>query len=125
MVVIAHGSRRAAANEFHHQFCAQLGEQLGLPVRAAFLELAEPTIDTALADAADPGGTVLVVPHFLAPGNHTSVDIPTQVAAAAEASPDTTFTMTDFTGTLPGVAAAVGAAVTSAVAESGAASSGH
>jgi sirohydrochlorin ferrochelatase len=89
VVFIAHGSRAAAANEAHHAAAAELGDRLGLPVHAAFLELAEPSIPEAIVAAADAGAArVLVLPYFLYPGRHVATDIPEMVAEARAARPD-------------------------------------
>lgn len=90
VVLVAHGSRAAAANEAHVAAAAALAERTGRPVHPAFLELAEPTIPDAIVAAAA-GGTprVEVLPHLLYPGRHVREDIPALVAQAADGLPGT------------------------------------
>lgn len=116
VVVAAHGSRAAAANDAHHRVVAGLGERSGRTVLAAFLELVEPSIPDAI-DAAVAGGasTVLVVPYFLHPGRHSTEDIPAIVADARERHPAADLRLLDLFGADPALvdllAAQVGAAL--------------
>ncbi len=58
-------------------------------VRAAFLELAEPDLGTAILQAAEAGlGRVVVVPYFLTMGIHLRRDLPALLAAAKQKHPD-------------------------------------
>ncbi|MEZ5321960.1 MAG: CbiX/SirB N-terminal domain-containing protein [Microthrixaceae bacterium] len=83
VVVVAHGSRETSANEEHRRLCRALGEEIGRPVTAAFLELADPGIGTAIAGCAAEGASRIdVLPYFLNPGRHVRVDIPRQVDEA-------------------------------------------
>ena len=84
LVLVAHGSRAAAANAAHRAVAAELAERLGATVHAAYLELAEPSIGAAIDAAAADGATrIVVLPHFLYPGRHVAEDIPAIVAEAA------------------------------------------
>lgn len=83
VVLIAHGSRAAAANEAHAAVAAVLADRTGRPVHAAFLELAEPSIPDAVVAAAEGGvERIEVLPHFLYPGRHLREDIPALIAEA-------------------------------------------
>ena len=54
----------------------------------AHMELAEPSIASAVQQLAQQGETeVIIVPYFLSPGRHILQDIPALAAAAAEAHP--------------------------------------
>ena len=69
IVLIAHGSRTVAANKAHRKMAVDLEAMLGMPVWAAFLELADPLIPAAIHQATAAGATkVLVLPYFLYPG---------------------------------------------------------
>ncbi len=83
VVVVAHGSRAAAANDAHLAVVERLDAATTHAVSAAFLELAEPSIPDGI-DAAVAAGArqVLVLPHFLYPGRHVAEDLPAFVAAA-------------------------------------------
>jgi sirohydrochlorin cobaltochelatase len=104
VVFIAHGSRAAAANEAHQAAAAELAERLGLPVHAAFLELAEPSIPSAIVAAVDAGTEhVLVLPYFLYPGRHVATDIPELVAEARAVRPEASIEVLDAFGADPTV----------------------
>lgn len=81
VVLIAHGSRAVAANEAHRKMAVDLEAGLGMPVWAAFLELADPLIPSAIHQAITAGASkVIVLPYFLYPGRHLTQDIPELVA---------------------------------------------
>jgi sirohydrochlorin cobaltochelatase len=88
MVLVAHGSRAAAANAAHQAVAERLASELDASVRAAYLELAEPSIGDAIDAAAADGATrIIVLPHFLYPGRHVAEDIPAIVTEAAARHP--------------------------------------
>jgi sirohydrochlorin ferrochelatase len=77
ILLIAHGSRHAPANEDLHQLATRLAERGDYPiVETAFLELAEPDI-TAGADRCVARGAsrVLMIPYFLSAGVHLLRDL--------------------------------------------------
>ena len=83
LVIIAHGSRRAAANAEIKQLAERVAAQAGdryARVTHGFLEMAEPSIPIAIQSCIAAGAqTVLVVPYFLSAGRHVTNDIPQQV----------------------------------------------
>jgi len=105
ILVIAHGSRRAAANEEVIEWVERLRERLtDWPVALGFLELAEPTMQAGLDQLLS--GTceeVLIMPYFLASGRHVTEDIPEFVAAQLVRYPDLTITVLPHIGTHDGV----------------------
>lgn len=121
VVVAAHGSRAEAANRAHLDVVDALAEALSgtvrLPVRPAFLELAEPTIGDAIDVAAATGAAaVLVVPYFLHPGRHLSDDLPAIVDAATARHPGTEIRLLGSFGAEPGLLGVLVAQVTAALA---------
>ena len=89
IVVAAHGSRAEAANLAHREVVEALAASVDHPVTPAFLELAEPSIPTAIDAAAATGvDAVLVLPYFLHPGRHLSDDLPAIVAEAHDRFPE-------------------------------------
>lgn len=86
IVIVDHGSRRQASNEMLEQF-AQMFAELKPDykiVEPAHMELAEPSIETAIARCVERGAKrVAVVPYFLSPGKHWKQDIPELTRAAA------------------------------------------
>lgn len=93
LVVMGHGSRRQEANTEFARYVQQIadadaahqnGQQYGF-VRAAFLELAAPTLMQACEAAVADSCTHLdVYPLFLNQGRHVERDIPQQVAEVME-----------------------------------------
>lgn len=89
IVVVDHGSRRAASNELLLDVVQLFRQTTGHEiVEAAHMELAEPSIADAFAKCVDQGATLVVVhPYFLSPGRHWSEDIPRLAAEAANNHP--------------------------------------
>jgi len=107
LVLIDHGSRHEAANAVLADIARlvrQRGES-GLLVRHAHMELAEPTladaIDACVADGAD---TIVVVPYFLGPGRHVTVDIPAMVRQSAQRHPSVPMRISEPLGVHPSLA---------------------
>jgi sirohydrochlorin ferrochelatase len=104
VVLVAHGSRVPDANDAHRRLAHELGARTGRQVVAAFLELAEPDIPTALDEAArGQVAEVVVLPHFLLPGAHTMVDIPAAVGRACDRHPDVEFVVLPHVGADPAI----------------------
>lgn len=101
ILLIDHGSRRAAANEMLDDMAAVVQRVAGGAVRvhSAHMELAEPTIAQGFARCVEDGATeVIVFPYMLSPGRHATSDIPSLVAAAARAFPQVTYRVTEAFG---------------------------
>jgi sirohydrochlorin ferrochelatase len=77
VLLIAHGSRHAPANDDLFRMVAQISERGDYAiVEPAFLELAEPTIDQGGARCVERGAKrVLLVPYFLSAGVHLLRDL--------------------------------------------------
>jgi sirohydrochlorin ferrochelatase len=91
LLIIAHGSRRAASNDEVRQLADLVRSQAGnayADVETAFLELAEPSIPEGLAALAARGATEIVAfPYFLAAGTHVAQDIPDAIGEFSVAHP--------------------------------------
>ncbi|KAL4422405.1 hypothetical protein ABPG75_008602 [Micractinium tetrahymenae] len=89
VVIVDHGSRKAESNDTLFEFAALYRRVTGRPlVEVAHMELAEPTIEQAVARCVAAGASrVIVAPYFLSRGRHVQHDIPDLVAAAAAAHP--------------------------------------
>ena len=101
ILLIDHGSMRAEANNMLECMAnlvqSMVGE--GVVVRAAHMELAEPSIPEGLARCVAAGATeVVVFPYMLSPGKHSTRDIPRMVAEAAAAHPQLACTVTSAFG---------------------------
>ncbi len=89
ILLVDHGSRSAAANETLREIAERVARKAeGAVVGFAHMELAAPTIPEGLAELVRRGaGEVVVVPYFLAPGRHSTEDIPRLVGEAMRAHP--------------------------------------
>lgn len=79
LLLIAHGSRRAASNDEVRALVAKLGTMTRHfdTVSCAFLELAEPSIPDGIEACVQQGAQELVIlPYFLSAGRHVAEDIP-------------------------------------------------
>jgi sirohydrochlorin ferrochelatase len=108
LLIIAHGSRRAASNDEVRALAAAVRAQPSQAydhVEAAFLELAEPGIPEGLAALAAQGATEIVAfPYFLAAGTHVAQDIPEAIAEFSASHPGVKVRLTQHLGastTLP------------------------
>ena len=93
VLLIAHGSRHAPANDDLHQLVARLAAKGDhVIVEPAFLELAEPDIpsggDRCVARGAD---RVLMVPYFLSEGVHLTRDLTAARQALEDRHPGVDF----------------------------------
>ncbi|PCR90641.1 CbiX/SirB N-terminal domain-containing protein [Natrinema ejinorense] len=82
VLLIGHGSRREKSNEQVRELAADLESRLGIPVDAAFLELAEPAIDEAFAQLAPVTSQVTVVHCSLFAASHVKNDVPLAIEQA-------------------------------------------
>jgi sirohydrochlorin ferrochelatase len=89
VLLVDHGSRRAAANQQLEALAEVLRARLpDRVVRIAHLELAPPSIAEGIAACVAAGAAqIAVYPHFLAPGAHLERDLPRLVAHAAARHP--------------------------------------
>jgi sirohydrochlorin ferrochelatase len=77
LVVFAHGSTVAAANQAIHDMAARVAARSGYVSEAAFLEIAEPDLPRAVKSLVERGASrIVVLPYFLAPGRHAERDLP-------------------------------------------------
>jgi sirohydrochlorin ferrochelatase len=90
VLLIAHGSRHAPANDDLHQLAARVAARGDHAiVEAAFLELAEPDIPTGGDRCVARGASrVLMVPYFLSQGVHLSRDLTAARDALRDRHPD-------------------------------------
>lgn len=86
VVIVDHGSRRAASNEMLLEVVAMFREHTDYAiVEPAHMELAEPSIADAFAACVERGARLVMVhPYFLSPGRHWAQDIPELTTEAAE-----------------------------------------
>ncbi|MGK2953395.1 MAG: sirohydrochlorin chelatase [Thiobacillus sp.] len=108
LLIIAHGSRRAASNDEVRTLAEAVRAHPGQAydhIETAFLELAEPSIPDGLIALAAKGATEIVAfPYFLAAGTHVAQDIPEAIAEFTATHPAIKVRMTPHLGastTLP------------------------
>ena len=102
VVLVDHGSKKKEANAmldaFAHIYQRKTGRQL---VEVAHMEIAEPSIATAIDKCIERGADdIVVAPYFLSPGRHIQKDIPALVKAAALNNPDVSIKIADPIGSL-------------------------
>jgi sirohydrochlorin ferrochelatase len=100
LVIVDHGSKKAAANDMLLDVAAMFKRVAGTPiVEPAHMELAPPTIEQAFDKCVAQGATLVIVhPYFLSPGRHSTTDIPTLTAQAAARHPGIKFHVTQPLG---------------------------
>ena len=114
LLLIAHGSRRAAANKEVQALAAELEQLLSeesshtgtssqsqWQVQACFLELAEPSIPQALEHAVQKNTEeIWLLPYFLTEGRHVREDIPRIIQEFREkrTEPDVPIHLMDYIG---------------------------
>ena len=103
IILVDHGSKVAEANAMLDEVVRMFRESTGAPiVEPAHMELAEPTIAQAFARCVEQGAHQVVVhPYFLAPGRHSTEDIPSMVKKVARAHPELSATVTQPLGLDP------------------------
>jgi len=91
LLLIAHGSRRQSANDEVRALAERIAAHEDNDfdgVVTAFLELAEPDIHQGVTRCVEQGASrIVVVPYFLAGGNHVSRDIPLEIECARAGLP--------------------------------------
>lgn len=103
ILLIAHGSRQASANDDLHQLVVRLEEQGEYPIiEAAFLELAEPDIETGARNCLVRGATrILMIPYFLSAGVHLLRDLATARDSLSKEFPEHQFRLASALGPDP------------------------
>jgi sirohydrochlorin ferrochelatase len=97
LLLVDHGSRRKEANEALFDMIELLRRRAppGIIIHGAHMEMAEPTLDDGFRACVEAGARhIVVVPYFLAPGRHSTTDIPNMAAEAASKHAHVTYTVT-------------------------------
>ncbi len=103
LILLGHGSRKAEANEPLFELARMTAEALGgCRYGVAFLQLAEPTLADAVAEAAEAGArSIVVMPFFLFPGAHVTEDIPEELEGLRAKYPHCAIRLAPHLGTHP------------------------
>ncbi|AEY02594.1 cobalamin (vitamin B12) biosynthesis protein CbiX [Oceanimonas sp. GK1] len=105
-ILVAHGSRRAAANEeiagFAQRMTAAMNGGFDL-VGYGFWELAEPSLAQVIdAQVAAGARDITLFPYFLAEGKHVVNDLPSVLAEKKAQYPGVKLTQLPHLGAIPG-----------------------
>lgn len=95
VVLLAHGSRREAANDEMRQLggLVQAADGYGL-YQVAFMQFGTPSLLEAIGDLTSEGAErIIVMPMFLVTGNHVTQDIPGELAVLKEQYPGVQFVL--------------------------------
>ncbi len=102
LIIVDHGSKLEKANEMLVQIAELIKKKNSSEfeiISYCHMELAEPTIEQAFDDCVSKGAQHIVVhPYFLAPGNHSTQDIPNLVKDAAVRHPGVSYHVTEPLG---------------------------
>ncbi|NOZ11043.1 MAG: cobalamin biosynthesis protein CbiX [Gammaproteobacteria bacterium] len=102
LLLIAHGSRRQQSNDEVRDLTQQLtaaAQGHFDQVSCAFLELSAPSIPEGIDSAARQGAhSIIVLPYFLAAGQHVGTEIPKIIASAHQRHPQVTITLLPHLG---------------------------
>lgn len=98
LIVVDHGSKVNEANEMLVDVAELIKKKNDSEfqiITYCHMELAEPTISQAFDECVSKGADHIVVhPYFLAPGRHSTQDIPRMVRNAASKHPEVTYEVT-------------------------------
>jgi len=102
LIIVDHGSTVTEANEMLVEVTNLVRSSVNCDfdiVRHCHMEIAEPSISQAFDECVSQGAEHLVVhPYFLAPGRHSTLDIPNMVKDAAKKHKGITYTVTEPLG---------------------------
>jgi len=102
LIIVDHGSKVNEANEMLVNIAEMIKNKNVSEfeiINYCHMELAEPTISQAFDDCVSKGASLIVVhPYFLAPGRHSTQDIPRMVKDAAASHPEVSYIITEPLG---------------------------
>ena len=107
LIIVAHGSRKASSNEE----VKALGEKVKslqdkryALVMTAFLEFATPSLEESILSCVDKGASeIVILPYFLASGNHVTRDIPEVVQKIQASHQQVKITLKEHLGSSSGM----------------------
>lgn len=105
LIVLAHGSTDPRWQAPFETLEQRLKERLQSPVRLAYMELCEPSIENVVAELSAEGfDTIDILPLFFAAGRHLREDVPAQLEAMHRDHPQLSLTLLDPVGQHPAFA---------------------
>jgi sirohydrochlorin ferrochelatase len=107
LLLVAHGSRKEAANQEVRELAARIEQQSAASYQTvvpAFLEFAQPDIANGVDQCVKLGAKkITVVPYFLSAGAHVNRDVPDQLEAARLRHPSVNLRLTPHIGAADGI----------------------
>ena len=108
IIVFAHGSAVPEANREVGRLAEEVSRQAQCPARPAFLELAQPDLPAAVAEAVAAGARrIVVIPYFLTMGVHVRRDLPRLIAEQQARFPEADIRAAQSLEGYPGMAQAL------------------
>jgi sirohydrochlorin ferrochelatase len=107
LIIVAHGSRKASSNQevmaLGDNVASLLGEHYTY-VTTAFLEFATPSLEESILSCLEKGASeVVILPYFLASGNHVTRDIPEVVEKIQASHPKVKMVLKEHIGSASGM----------------------
>lgn len=107
LIIVAHGSRKNSSNEE----VKALGEQVKslqdkhyTLVMTSFLEFATPSLEESILSSIDKGvSEIVILPYFLASGNHVTKDIPEVLQKIQASYPQVKIILKEHLGSASGM----------------------
>lgn len=119
LVLLAHGSSDPNWRAPFEQFRDALLPRLDTPIRLAYMELCDPSLEDSVAQLVETGTTrIEVLPLFFAAGRHLRKDVPAQIKHLANLHDGLDITLLAPVGEHPDFIAALANAVADQVGES-------
>ncbi|MFH2091685.1 MAG: CbiX/SirB N-terminal domain-containing protein [Pseudomonadota bacterium] len=117
LIIAAHGSRKKESNIEVEKLADRLARKVDGrfdKVIHAFLQMADPLLETSLTQCVKNGAThVVIFPFFIGSGSHILEDIPSLVEKAQQANPHVEFKLTRHLGSIEAIEAVIINEVTS------------
>ena len=107
LIIVAHGSRKESSNAEVMALGAKVQPLVGTQydvVKTAFLEFAEPSLEESITASVKEGVRhIVILPYFLASGNHVTHDIPAVVEQMQVTYPEVKIELKEHLGSAEGM----------------------
>lgn len=107
LIIVAHGSRKASSNDEVKVLGEKVESLLGKHyayVMTAFLEFATPSLEESILSCVNRGvSEIVILPYFLASGNHVTRDIPEVVEKIQALHPKVKMVLKEHIGSASGM----------------------
>ena len=108
LIIVAHGSRKESSNSEVMLLVEKVKSLVDAKYdvsKTAFLEFAEPSLEESINASAKEGVRhIVILPYFLASGNHVTLDIPAIVAQMTMMYPEVKIELKEHLGSAAGMA---------------------